>query len=184
MFVNFKKDEDNPVIFGKKELFKKIHDFFIESDTYKNSLEVLNDEKLNEDIEKRKALARHKLLPHKIWGGVVGLIPFGDILIQKFIIKKDAIKKAGQIFGIEAKFIDEEKAKEKKIIEEQKKIAEQMKKVENEKEIIKEDNIIKEKEKTDIEGVNIIEDYFEYKKNKNKVNEKNMNTDKNNNEPV
>lgn len=37
-FVNFHKDEEIGNSFGNKELFKKIHDFFIKSDDYKNHL--------------------------------------------------------------------------------------------------------------------------------------------------
>ena len=37
------------------------------------------------------------------------MIPGIDWLIQKFVIKKNAAKKAGQIFGIDVKFLEEEK---------------------------------------------------------------------------
>ena len=40
VFVNFRKDDNNPEVFGKKELFQKIHDFFIDSESYKKSLRI------------------------------------------------------------------------------------------------------------------------------------------------
>lgn len=40
---------------------------------------------------------------------------FADWAIQKYIIKENAIKKVGEIFGIDAKFVDEENEREKKL---------------------------------------------------------------------
>ena len=166
VFVNFRKDEDNPEVFGKKELFQKIHDFFIESESYKKSLRTLNEQVLEENIEGLKAQARSELLPCKFWGAAAGIVPFGDLLLQKFVIRKDALRKAGQIFGIEAKFVDEDNAKEKE--KEKKKIQE----IKEEPKIIGKEN--KEENEIKIEGVNIISDYFdEPKKSENKRNEDN-----------
>ena len=166
VFVNFRKDEDNPEVFGKKELFQKIHDFFIESESYKKSLRTLNEQVLEENIEILKAQARSELFPCKFWGAAAGIVPFGDFLLQKFVIRKDALKKAGQIFGIEAKFVDEDNAKEKE--EEKKKIKE----IKDEPKIIEKEN--KEEKGIKIEGVNIISDYFdEQKKSENEKNEEN-----------
>ena len=172
IFVNFRVDDDNPVIFGKKELFKKIYDFFIESKSYKESNEDLNDIQLEEKIESLKAKARYEMLPEKFYAGLAGIIPFADIAIQKFVLNKRAIKKAGQIFGIEAKFIDEENEKEKlkkneeekkKLEEEKKRLEEEMKKLEEEKKLLEEqNNKIKENKnepfyiKPDIEKKNLI----------------------------
>ena len=49
------------------------------------------------------------LLSNKICGGIVGVLPIIDYFIQKSFIKKNAAKKAGQIFGIDIKFIEDEK---------------------------------------------------------------------------
>ena len=149
VFVNFRKDEDNLDVFGKKELFKKIHDFFIESDSYKESLK--NEGKaLEDEIEKLKASARDELYPTKFKGALAGIIPFGDLLLQKFVIKKEAIKKVGEKFGIEAKFVDEDNTKEKEYENEKiKEIKEEEKKIEKEN-----------KEEVKIEGINIISDFF------------------------
>ena len=46
--------------------------------------------------------------------GVVGIIPLVDLVLQNFVIKKDAAKTVGEIFGIDVKFIDEENAKNEK----------------------------------------------------------------------
>ena len=44
---------------------------------------------------------------NKVWGGVVGIIPGLDWLLQKFVIKKNAAKKVGGIYGIDVRFLDE-----------------------------------------------------------------------------
>ena len=117
IFVNFHYDknlEKEP--FGKKELFKKIYDSFVNSENYKNSLEKFsNKEKIEETALKLRAQAESILFPNKIWGAAVGIIPFADWAIQKFIIKENAVEKVGEIFGIDAKFVDEENEREKKL---------------------------------------------------------------------
>ena len=115
VFVNFHKNQINNVEpFGKKELFKKIHDFFIDTEDYKKSLELLNPAAIEENVSKLKEQAKNILLSNKIWGGVVGIIPFVDWALQKFVIKNNAVKKVGRIFGIDVKFIDEEAEKNEK----------------------------------------------------------------------
>ena len=83
VFVNFYDYYDDEELkiesFGKKELFKKIHDFFVNSKDYKDSLK---DYSSKEEIEKKalklRAEAKRILLPNKIFGGAVGIIPFAD----------------------------------------------------------------------------------------------------------
>ena len=121
VFVNFHKDEfHNIEPFGKKELFKKIYDTFIQSEDYNNSLRNLTKESIEENALKLRAQAKAKLLSNKIWGGAVGAIPFVDWALQRFVIKKNAIKKVGEIFGIDVKFIDNENAKNEKKIKNKK----------------------------------------------------------------
>ena len=117
IFVNFHYDKDlEKEPFGKKELFKKIYDSFVNSENYKNSLEKFsNKEKIEETALKLRAQAESILFPNKIWGAAVGIFPFADWAIQKFIIKENAVKKVGEIFGIDAKFVDEENEREKKL---------------------------------------------------------------------
>ena len=54
------------------------------------------------------------LLLNKIGGAAIDVIPFIDLFIQRFIIKKNAIKKVSEIFGIKAQYIDEENEKKEK----------------------------------------------------------------------
>ena len=170
VFLNFRKDSKNPVIFGKKELFKKIQDFFIESDTYKEFKETLNKEKLEKKIEELKIKAEYELYPNKYLGGIAGLFPFIDLAIQKYVIKKRALKKAGQIFGIKVDFLNEEKNKEEKKFEEKNKEEnedEEKNKEENEdEEKNKEEKEFKEKNKEEKE-------FEEKNKEENEVEEKN-----------
>ena len=108
VFVNFHKDKmHNYEPFGTDDLFKTISILFRESDDYKK----IND--LNEKIIKERALklkeeAKEILLSNKIWGAVVGVIPGVDWALQKFVIKKNAVKKVGKVFGIDIKFVNEQ----------------------------------------------------------------------------
>ena len=114
VFVNFHYDEDLEIEpFGKKELFKKIYEFFVKSKNYRDSLEKLSSkEEIEKTALKLRAQAQSILLPNKIWGAAVGILPFVDWALQKFVIKENAVKKVGEIFGIDAKFVDEDNEKE------------------------------------------------------------------------
>lgn len=104
VFVNFHKDTLNGPKFGEKDLFNKIHDFFIKSDDY-NHFSKLN---IEEEAQRMQIEAREALLSNKIWGGVVGIIPGVDWALQNSVIKKIAVKKVGEIFGINIEFINKE----------------------------------------------------------------------------
>ena len=119
VFVNFHYDEVNETEpFGKKELFQRIYDFFVESKDYKESYgRNSSKEAVEETALQLRAQAKSILLPNKILGAVVGIFPFADWALQKFVINKNAVKKVGEIFGIDAKFIDEDNEKEKKLLE-------------------------------------------------------------------
>jgi GTP-binding protein EngB required for normal cell division len=115
IFVNFHKNRltgEEP--FGKEELFKKIYEVFIESEEYKSSLEKLTKEKIEKAALKLRAEAQKILRYNKIGGGAIGWIPMVDWIVTKYLIKKNAMKKVGEIFGIDVKFIDEENAKKEK----------------------------------------------------------------------
>ena len=115
IFVNFHKNRltgEEP--FGKEELFKKIYEVFIESEEYKSSLEKLTKEKIEKAALKLRAEAQKILRYNKIGGGAIGWIPIVDWIVTKYLIKKNAMKKVGEIFGIDVKFIDEENAKKEK----------------------------------------------------------------------
>ena len=73
-------------------------------------------EKLNEKTIERKASqlreqAKDVLKANKVWGGIVGILPGVDMILQKFVIKKNAMKKVGKIFGIDIKFVEENQKK-------------------------------------------------------------------------
>ena len=54
------------------------------------------------------------MLANKVWGGVVGIIPGIDWVLQKFVVKKNATKKLGQLFGIDVRFVEDNKKQTKK----------------------------------------------------------------------
>ena len=106
VFVNFHKDNKTKFEpFGTKDLFRKMYDFFIKTEDYINSNKKQNYE---EQAKRLRAQAEDILLSNKIWGGVVGIIPGVDWLLQKFVIKKNAAKKVGMIYGIDVQFLDKE----------------------------------------------------------------------------
>lgn len=122
VFVNFHKREDlNIEPFGQKELFKKIHDFFINSKDYKYLKNNCDKKLIEENAMKLRAQAQYELYPNIVIGGIAGIFPFVDIPFQHFYIKKKAIKIVGEKFGIDIKFIDEENKKDKRKEYEQKK---------------------------------------------------------------
>ena len=115
VFVNFHKNYDNgSQPFGKKDLFLTIHDCFIQSEDYKNSSKKLDDKIIKENAEKLKLRGKEMLFSNKVWGGVVGIIPGVDWLLQKFVVKKNATKKLGQLFGIDVRFVEDDNKKENK----------------------------------------------------------------------
>ena len=115
VFLNFHFDNNtNFESFGEKELYQKIHDIFIKSETYQKSL---NEKKTGETIEKEalklREMAKDALLSNKIFGAAIGALPGVDWLVQRFLIKKNAVKKVGKIFGIDIKFIHENSERER-----------------------------------------------------------------------
>ena len=96
VFLNFIEEDDKPK-FGINSLFHKIEQFYQSTESYR--------EALNRDIEKEalklKERAKEEILAHKIGGALIGAIPIIDMIAQKYVIKKKAIKKIAQIFGID-----------------------------------------------------------------------------------
>ena len=108
VFVNFHKDNKNGFEpFGINDLFKLIYIYFIKSEDFINSMEKLDLNNVKKQAEKLRAQAKDMLLSNKVWGGIVGILPGIDWAFQKFVIKKNAAKKLGEIYGIDVKFIDE-----------------------------------------------------------------------------
>ena len=112
IFVNFHKTKKCG-IFGISDLFTKIADFVISTNAYKSFQKgSYKDEeefrfKIEREAEIRKIRAKHILFRHKIGSGVISLIPGVDWAVQKFVIKKDAVKKVGEIFGLDVKYINQ-----------------------------------------------------------------------------
>ena len=86
---------------------------------------------IKENAEKLRARGKELLLANKVWGGIVGIIPGLDWVLQKFVVKKNATKKLGQLFGIDVRFVEDNKKPEKK--KDQEKEKEKEKEKENEK---------------------------------------------------
>ena len=115
VFVNFHKYEINDIEieqFGKKELFNKIYEFFINSKDYKEKKENFDEKILEERLKSLRIKGQQILFTNKFWGAAVGIIPFVDMAIQHFLIKKNAIKKVGELYGINIDVINENKEKE------------------------------------------------------------------------
>ncbi len=103
VFVNFHNDKKtNFKKFGITELYHKIHEFFIQSKDYKDfkNNEELNIDELNERVEILKTRANDIVFANKIFGGIFHCIPpLG--LIEIFVIRKNAVNKIGNIFGLD-----------------------------------------------------------------------------------
>ena len=113
VFVNFHRDNKTRFEkFGIKDLFRKIYDFFILSEDYKNSNQTMNPDIVKKNAARLRAEAEEVVKANKIGGAIVGIIPGVDWLLQKFVIKKNAAKKVGQIYGIDVSFIDEKQKKQ------------------------------------------------------------------------
>ena len=108
VFVNFHRDNKTKFEkFGISKFFRTIYDYFILSEDYINSNKFLGKEQIEANAQRLRAQAEQILKAHKIGGAVVGIIPGIDWLLQKFVIKKDAAKKVGQIYGIDVSFVDD-----------------------------------------------------------------------------
>jgi hypothetical protein len=115
VFVNFHKDYIyNIEAFGRKELYEKIYEFFIKSEDFINSFINLSNERIEENAYKLRKQAQDALLSNKIAGAIIGTIPIVDFFVQKYFIKKNAVKRAGEIFGFNIELIEkDQKIKEK-----------------------------------------------------------------------
>ncbi len=118
-FVNFHKTNKLP-IYGLSHFFDKMADFVEMTDAYHHftKSKYISDEdfhnKIVQEAKIRKIRANDVLLRHKIGGAVAGLLPGADILVRNFVIKKDAARKAGEIFGFDIKTINDAIKKQEK----------------------------------------------------------------------
>ena len=106
VFVNFYSTSKNEE-YGISDFFDTIGDHIeackvfqkFQSNCYLNEENFM--EKIKEEAEIRKIKAKDVLFKHRIGGGLIGMIPAIDWALQKYVIQKDAAKKAGEIFGFD-----------------------------------------------------------------------------------
>jgi GTP-binding protein EngB required for normal cell division len=113
VFVHFYDDIlSNNKAFGKKKLFLKIYDSFIQTEEYKEFYRKKEINEVKNKAEELKIRARRDLFKYKFYGSCIGLVPFVDLLVQKYVIKKKIITKLANMFGFQPTFFDE-KSEEK-----------------------------------------------------------------------
>ena len=112
VFVNFHKTAKLP-LYGLSDFFNKIVLFAERTEAYnkfrKNS-NISGEEfqkKIREEAKIRKIRAKAIISKHKIFSGIAGIFPGVDYVANRFFIKKDAARKAGQIFGFDLKQLEE-----------------------------------------------------------------------------
>ena len=105
-FVNFHETEKSP-LYGLSDFFSKMALFVERTEAYRKfqkNLCISEEEfkkRIKEEAKLRKKRAAAIISRHKIGSAIAGIFPGGDYLANKFFIKKDAIRKAGQIFGFD-----------------------------------------------------------------------------------
>ena len=106
VFVNFYPTAKNDE-YGINEFFDTIGDHIEASKVYQNFQagryldEESFKERIKEEAEIRRIKAKDVLFKHRIGGGIIGMIPVVDWALQKYVIQKDAARKAGAIFGFD-----------------------------------------------------------------------------------
>ena len=106
VFVNFHETDKNK-LYGISDFFEKIVLFVERTDAYrkfqKDSCmnEVEFRIRIEEEAKIRKKRAAAIISRHKIGSAIAGMLPGVDYLANRFFIKKDAMRKAGQIFGFD-----------------------------------------------------------------------------------
>ena len=106
VFVNFYPTSKND-IYGINDFFETIGDHIEASKVYQSFQQgcYLSKEdfkaKIKEEAEIRRIKAKDVLFKHRIGGGIIGMIPAIDWALQKYVVQKDAAKKAGAIFGFD-----------------------------------------------------------------------------------
>lgn len=106
VFVNFHETEKSP-LYGISDFFNIIATYVERTDAYKKfqkdtcSNEEEFQNKIKEEAKIRKKRAAAIISRHKIGSAIAGVLPGVDYVINKYVIKKDAMRKAGQIFGFD-----------------------------------------------------------------------------------
>ena len=177
VFVNFYSSNKND-IYGISDFFDTIGDHVEASKIYQKFQEncYLNkdefNERIKEEAEIRRLKAKDILFKHKIGGGVIGMIPLIDWALQKYVIQKDAAKKAGAIFGFDITIY--EKSQEIQIDKKENNNTsdENIKKLMNEPKVVlntnKDDNLLDNEYVNDEDNFDLDEYDLEKNKDKNK----------------
>ena len=111
-FVNFHKTSKFP-LYGLSDFFNKIALFMERTEAYKRFQKNLYlnekefEQKIIEEAKIRKIRAKAIISRHKIGSAIAGLLPGADYFANKFLIKKDAARKVGQIFGFDLKNLEQ-----------------------------------------------------------------------------
>ena len=112
VFVNFHKTNKLPM-YGISDFFNKIALFMERTEAYKRFQRnnFINEEefekKIKEEARIRKIRAKAIISRHKIGSAIAGFLPGADYFANKYFIKKDAARKAGQIFGFDLQQLEQ-----------------------------------------------------------------------------
>ena len=177
VFVNFYSSNKNDV-YGISDFFDTIGDHVEASKIYQKFQEncFLNkdefNERIKEEAEIRRLKAKDILFKHKIGGGVIGMIPLIDWALQKYVIQKDAAKKAGAIFGFDITIYEKSQEIQIDKKENNNTSEENIKKLMNEPKVVlnknKDDNLLDNEYVNDEDNFDLDEYDLEKNKDKNK----------------
>ena len=177
VFVNFYSSNKND-IYGISDFFDTIGDHVEASKIYQKFQEncYLNkdefNERIKEEAEIRRLKAKDILFKHKIGGGVIGMIPLIDWALQKYVIQKDAAKKAGAIFGFDITIYEKSQEIQIDKKENNNTTEENIKKLMNEPKVVlnknKDDNLLDNEYVNDEDNFDLDEYDLEKNKDKNK----------------
>ena len=177
VFVNFYSSNKNDV-YGISDFFDTIGDHVEASKIYQKFQEncYLNkdefNERIKEEAEIRRLKAKDILFKHKIGGGVIGMIPLIDWALQKYVIQKDAAKKAGAIFGFDITIYEKSQEIQIDKKENNNTSEENIKKLMNEPKVVlnknKDDNLLDNEYVNDEDNFDLDEYDLEKNKDKNK----------------
>ena len=177
VFVNFYSSNKNDV-YGISDFFDTIGDHVEASKIYQKFQEncYLNkdefNERIKEEAEIRRLKAKDILFKHKIGGGVIGMIPLIDWALQKYVIQKDAAKKAGAIFGFDITIYEKSQEIQIDKKENNNTTEENIKKLMNEPKVVlnknKDDNLLENEYVNDEDNFDLDEYDLEKNKDKNK----------------
>ena len=177
VFVNFYSSNKNDV-YGISDFFDTIGDHVEASKIYQKFQEncFLNkdefNERIKEEAEIRRLKAKDILFKHKIGGGVIGMIPLIDWALQKYVIQKDAAKKAGAIFGFDITIYEKSQEIQIDKKENNNTTEENIKKLMNEPKVVlnknKDDNLLDNEYVNDEDNFDLDEYDLEKNKDKNK----------------